>query len=90
MLLPCVIIALVTIGFVGPCVLDIAATPRQYFDLPTKRMWLVAAGFAAVIGVSGMAVVLARRSAEGVPVSSAAIDIAFKRAQQIFTRFVFD
>jgi len=43
MLLPYVIIALVTVGFVLPCVLDIATTPRHYFDLPTKRTWLIVA-----------------------------------------------
>lgn len=36
-----VILALLTIGFVGPCLLDIATTPERFFDLPTKRMWLV-------------------------------------------------
>jgi hypothetical protein len=43
MLLLCVILALVTIGFVVPCVLDIATTPGRYFDLPSKQTWLVVA-----------------------------------------------
>lgn len=43
MLLLCVVIVLVTVGFVGPCVLDIAITPQRYFGLPSKRMWLVVA-----------------------------------------------
>src|SRR5215467_9555116 len=41
MLLLYVILALVTMGFVVPCVLDIATTPQRYFDLPSKRTWLV-------------------------------------------------
>jgi hypothetical protein len=41
MLLLSVIIALVTVGFVVPCIIDIATTPRYYFDLPSKQTWLV-------------------------------------------------
>jgi hypothetical protein len=41
MLLLCVVFALITIGFVVPCVLDIARTPRHDFDLPAKQTWLV-------------------------------------------------
>lgn len=36
-----VILVLVTIGFVAPCLLDISTTPQRFFDLPTKRMWLI-------------------------------------------------
>src|SRR5215471_1362718 len=43
MLLLYVILALVTMGFVVPCVLDIATTPQRHFDLPSKRTWLVVA-----------------------------------------------
>ena len=43
MLLLSVIIALVTVGFVVPCIIDIATTPRYYFDLPSKQTWLVVA-----------------------------------------------
>ncbi len=43
MLLLCVTFALLTVGFVGPCVLDIAMTPRHLFDSPSKRMWLTVA-----------------------------------------------
>jgi len=46
MLLLCVTFALLTVGFVLPCLLDIATTPRHLFDLPSKGTWLaVAAGF---------------------------------------------
>jgi hypothetical protein len=41
MLLLSVIIALVTVGFVVPCIIDIATTPKYYFDLPSKQTWLV-------------------------------------------------
>jgi hypothetical protein len=41
MLLLSVIIALVTVGFVVPCIIDLATTPRDYFDLPSKQTWLV-------------------------------------------------
>ena|SRR5215471_681122 len=41
MLLLSVIIALVTVGFVVPVIIDIATTPRYYFDLPSKQTWLV-------------------------------------------------
>src|SRR6266851_961015 len=43
MLLLCVIFALITLGFVVPCVIDIATTPRHHFGLPTKETWLVVA-----------------------------------------------
>ena len=43
MLLLSVIIALVTVGFVVPCIIDIATTPGYYFDLPSKQTWLVVA-----------------------------------------------
>ncbi len=36
-----VVLALVTVGFVGPCLLDVATTPQRFFDLPTKQMWLI-------------------------------------------------
>ncbi len=46
MLLLCVAFALLTVGFVAPCVIDVATTPRHLFDLPSKRMWvLVTAAF---------------------------------------------
>jgi hypothetical protein len=38
--------ALVTIGFVIPCAIDLATTPSRLFDIPTKQTWLiVAVGF---------------------------------------------
>ncbi len=38
--------ALVTIGFVVPCAIDVATTPSRLFDIPTKQTWLiVAVGF---------------------------------------------
>jgi hypothetical protein len=43
MLLACVVFALITLGFVVPCVIDIATTPRHHFGLPSKQMWLVVA-----------------------------------------------
>ena len=43
MLLLCVIFVLITLGFVVPCVIDIAMTPRQHFGLPGKETWLVVA-----------------------------------------------
>ena len=36
-----VIFVLLTVGFVVPCVLDVARTPRYEFDLPTKQTWLI-------------------------------------------------
>ena len=41
MLVPGVIFALITVGLVIPCVIDIAMTPDYYFDLPTKQTWLI-------------------------------------------------
>lgn len=43
MLLLCVIFALLTVGLVVPCVIDIAMTPRHHFDLPSKQIWLTVA-----------------------------------------------
>ena len=36
-----VVFALLTVGLVVPCVIDIATTPRHHFDLPTKQNWLI-------------------------------------------------
>ena len=41
MLLLCAVFALLTVGFVIPCAIDIAMTPNHHFDLPTKQTWLV-------------------------------------------------
>ncbi len=41
-----VLFALVTVGFVVPCAIDVATTPSRLFDIPTKQIWLiVAVGF---------------------------------------------
>jgi len=40
------VFALITIGFVVPCAIDVATTPNRLFDIPTKQTWLiVAVGF---------------------------------------------
>lgn len=36
----CVVFVLVTAGFVAPCLVDIARTPRHDFGLATKQTWL--------------------------------------------------
>lgn len=41
MLLVYVAVALITLGFVVPCVIDVAMTPRHDFGMPTKRTWLL-------------------------------------------------
>jgi hypothetical protein len=41
MLLLGVVFALLTLGLVVPCLIDIATTPRHLFDLPTKQSWLI-------------------------------------------------
>lgn len=41
MLLLCVVFALLTVGLVMPCVIDIATTPQQDFGLPSKQTWLL-------------------------------------------------
>jgi hypothetical protein len=41
MLLLCALFALLTIGFVIPCLIDIAMTPSDHFDLPSKQTWLI-------------------------------------------------
>lgn len=43
MLLLCAVFALLTVGFVIPCVVDIAMTPGSHFDVPSKRAWLIVA-----------------------------------------------
>ncbi len=46
MLLLVAVFALLTVGFVVPCVIDIVMTPTHHFDLPSKQTWLaVAVGF---------------------------------------------
>jgi|ERR1700684_3358341 hypothetical protein len=41
MLVLCAVFALLTVGFVIPCVIDIAMTPSDHFDLPAKQTWLI-------------------------------------------------
>jgi hypothetical protein len=41
MLILCAVFALLTIGFVVPCVIDIVLTPSEDFDLPSKQTWLI-------------------------------------------------
>ena len=41
MLLLCAVFALLTVGFVVPCAIDIAVTPSHHFDVPSKQTWLV-------------------------------------------------
>ncbi len=41
MLLLCVVFALITVGFVVPCLLDIARTPQHDFGLAAKHTWLL-------------------------------------------------
>jgi hypothetical protein len=41
MLILCAVFALLTVGFVVPCVIDIAMTPSDHFDLPSKHTWLI-------------------------------------------------
>jgi hypothetical protein len=43
MLLLCAVFALLTIGFVVPCVIDIATTPSSNFDVPSKQTWMIVA-----------------------------------------------
>lgn len=43
MLLLCAVFALLTVGFVIPCVIDIAMTPSNHFDVPSKKTWLIVA-----------------------------------------------
>jgi hypothetical protein len=43
MLLLCAVFALLTVGFVIPCVIDIATTPSNHFDVPSKQTWLIVA-----------------------------------------------
>lgn len=41
MLLLGVVFALLTVGLVVPCVIDVATTPQHHFDLPSKQSWLI-------------------------------------------------
>lgn len=43
MLLLCAVFALLTVGFVIPCVIDIAMTPSSHFYVPSKKTWLIVA-----------------------------------------------
>lgn len=52
MLLLCAIFALLTVGFVVPCVIDIAMTPSNHFDVPSKRTWLIVATAFWVFGAA--------------------------------------
>ena len=50
MLLLCAVFALLTVGFVVPCVIDIATTPGSHFDVPSKQTWLIVAAAFWVFG----------------------------------------
>lgn len=52
MLLLCVAFALLTVGFVVPCVIDVATTPRHLFDLPSKGTWVVVTATFWVFGAA--------------------------------------
>jgi hypothetical protein len=52
MLLPSAVFALLTVGFVIPCLIDIATTPTHHFDVPSKQMWLVVAAVFWVFGAA--------------------------------------
>ena len=57
MLLVYVVVALITLGFVLPCVIDVAMTPRHDFGLPTKQTWLLVVGAFWVFGAIAWLVV---------------------------------
>ena len=52
MLLLCAIFALLTVGFVIPCVIDIAMTPSNHFYVPSKQTWLIVAVAFSVFGAA--------------------------------------
>lgn len=52
MLLLCAVFALLTVGFVVPCVIDIAMTPGSHFDVPSKQSWLIVATAFWVFGAA--------------------------------------
>ena len=55
MLLLGVVFALLTVGLVVPCVIDIATTPKHHFDLPTKQNWLIVVIAFWIFGAGGLA-----------------------------------
>lgn len=62
MLVLCVIFALLTVGLVVPCVIDIATTPKHHFDLPSRQTWLIVVIAFWVFGAAGW-LLLGRREA---------------------------
>ena len=52
MLLLCAVFALLTVGFVLPCVIDIAMTPASHFDVPSKQTWLIVTVAFSVFGAA--------------------------------------
>jgi len=52
MLLLCAFFALLTVGFVIPCVIDIAMTPSNHFSVPSKQTWLIVAAAFSVFGAA--------------------------------------
>ena len=72
MLLLCVVFALITVGLVVPCLIDIATTSRHDFDLPSKRTWLTVVAVCWAFGaaawlLAGRRDVLSRRQWDGDP-----------------------
>jgi hypothetical protein len=60
MLLLGVAFALLTVGLVVPCLIDIATTPRHLFYLPTKQSWLIVVVVFWVFGAAAW-LILGRR-----------------------------
>jgi hypothetical protein len=52
MWLACALVVLLTVGFVLPCMLDIAMTPDSEFHTATKGTWLMIAGAFWVFGAT--------------------------------------
>jgi hypothetical protein len=63
MLMLSAIFALLTVGFVIPCVIDIAMTPSDHFDLPSKQTWLIVAAAFWAFGAAAWLIVGRRDAA---------------------------
>jgi Phospholipase_D-nuclease N-terminal len=84
MLLLCVVFALITAGFVVPCLLDIARTPRHDFGLATKRTWLLVVIAFWVFGAAAW-VIVGRRDVQATQMWSGSATRAAGR-QRAFRR----
>ncbi len=82
MWLACALIVLFSVGFVLPCMLDIATTPDSEFTVLSKGMWLLVVGAFWIFG-AGAWLILGRPQPVGLMRRSSRYHAGFGQAQAV-------